>query len=116
MDKLLINGFIIQAKVGVYEYEKLNAQKIQFDLEISADLKKAGKSDDIKDTIDYGQITKVIREIVSNTSYNLLEALAEDIIETLFVNTGISSIKITILKLDAISDLESIGISLFRKR
>ncbi|RAP38899.1 dihydroneopterin aldolase [Candidatus Marinamargulisbacteria bacterium SCGC AAA071-K20] len=116
MDKLLINGFIIDAKVGIYASEKLNTQKIQFDLEISTSLNKAGKSDNIRDTVDYGQVTRVIREIINTSNYNLLEALAEDIIESLFVNKMIERVKISILKLDAIADVQSIGISIKRER
>ena len=117
MDKLIINQFKLDTNIGIYQHEKENKQTLYFNLEVSTCLKKAGKSDNIKDTINYEKIIKVIKDISKNTVYNLLETLAEDIMNTLFTNSkSIQAIKITILKTDAIPEVNAIGVSLFREQ
>lgn len=113
---ILINDLILPANIGITEKEKATKQLLKFNLEIGSCLKKAAKTDLISDTVDYFQITQAIKEIVGNSSYNLLEALAEDIIEIIFINKGVESVKLTILKLEAINELQSVGVSLYRMR
>ena len=62
MDKLIINQFKLDTNIGIYQHEKENKQTLYFNLEVSTCLKKAGKSDNIKDTINYEKIIKVIKK------------------------------------------------------
>ncbi len=64
---------------GVFEEEQENGQYFHIDAELYLDLMKAGKSDELKDSIDYSQVFEIIRDITENKKFRLLEKLAESI-------------------------------------
>lgn len=54
-------------------------QRFLVDLELHADLRGAGRSDDLAQTIHYGMVYETVREIVEGPPYKLIEAVAEQI-------------------------------------
>ena len=61
---------------GVFEHEAKNGQDFFVDLEISLDLTKSSKSDDLKDTIDYGSLADLVVEEITGERVELIERLA----------------------------------------
>lgn len=68
---------------GVLKEENILGQKFFVDIELYTDLKKAGMSDNVIDTINYAEVYDQVKNIVENKRFNLLEALAEDIGKTI---------------------------------
>ena len=62
-----------------YDYELLNPQPFEVDVELVLNLQPAGVDDDLEKSVDYGKVYEAVRQIVESTSYRLLEALAEAI-------------------------------------
>ena len=81
MDKIIMKGLIFYGYHGALEEEKMLGQRFIVDAKLYIDLKKAGKTDDLDHTVNYKDIYEVIKGIVENERYNLLEALAERICE-----------------------------------
>lgn len=79
MDKVIINGLTLYGHHGVDKIEQELGQKLYIDIELRGDLSKACLSDNIKDTINYKEVYKVVARIADKKRYNLLEALAEDV-------------------------------------
>jgi dihydroneopterin aldolase len=67
---------------GVLPEERQRAQPFEVDLDIDADLRAAGTSDDLADTIDYGAITEAVAAAVAGPHADLIEHLAERIAMT----------------------------------
>ena len=63
--------------IGLLEREKTTPQKLIINLEIRLDADKAAISDDINDTIDYFTLTKLVKEFIENSRFELLEKLAD---------------------------------------
>ncbi len=84
LDKIFISELKVQTKLGVPEWERMTPQTVLLDIAIGHDLHKAGKSDAITDTLDYGQIVQRIRESLATHSFQLVEALAEHVCELIF--------------------------------
>ena len=78
-DWLKIHDLVVETKIGVFDWERNEAQKIWVDLEVPADARKAAASDDVKHAIDYGALVTAIRNHVQHKSYKLLETMAEEI-------------------------------------
>lgn len=78
-DRIIMNEMSFYGYHGVLPSEKSQGQKFLVTLEVYLDLSKAGKTDDLKDTIDYASIYGEIRNLVKGERYNLLETLAEKI-------------------------------------
>lgn len=83
---------------GVYPYERQHGQRLYFDLELSLALDLAGKSDDLTKTVDYTKVYDVVKGIVENEQYQLLEALAEKIAQEILLFPAIQSVKIKVRK------------------
>ena len=79
MDKILLKNLMFYGYHGVYEAERELGQKFYLDIVLEADLRKAGYSDDLVDTIDYTAVYQQVKEITEQTKFQLLEALSQKI-------------------------------------
>ena len=82
-DRLLLEGMEFFGYHGDIEAERSLGGRYSVDVELSADLRAAGRSDSIEDTIDYVRCFQVVRELVENQQFRLLEAMAESIAQAL---------------------------------
>ena len=99
MDTILIKDMEFYGYHGVFEEEKISGQKFIIDLELNADLLKAGYSDRLEDSIDYACVISIVERIVCYKQYNLLEALAHNIAEEILIQFDkINRIKVRIKK------------------
>jgi 7,8-dihydroneopterin aldolase/epimerase/oxygenase len=84
---------------GVFEHEAKNGQDFFVDLEISIDLTKSSKSDDLKDTIDYGSLADLVVEEITGERVQLIERLAGRIADRIKGQfTEIEKIAVTVHK------------------
>ena len=114
--KILINELILDLKLGYYNFEKEEPQKVKFSLEIDYEDKKPTSDRDIKSIVNYGQVVKLIRKLTKNKHYNFLETLAEDTFDVLFKDKRIGKIMLKIEKLEILKDCSSVGIQIIKKR
>lgn len=104
LTKLEINNLKIETIIGIHDYEKSEKQSLIFDLIIFYNSGAAIKSDNIKDAIDYYDLTSNLKEFISNNHYELLETLSHKISEKLSENKRIQKAIITISKPKALED------------
>ena len=114
--KILINELILDLKLGYYDFERENAQKVKFSLEIDYQDKKPSNDKDLKSIVNYSKIVKLIKKLVKNKHYNFLETLAEDVFDELFKDKRIDKISLRIEKLEIMKDCSSVGIQISKKR
>lgn len=102
MDQIRIKHLMIFAYHGVYEQEKEQGQNFCVNAVLYTDMEKAGKSDDIADAVDYGAVCRLIEELVRESRFDLLEAVAEYVAaELLFEFPAIKKLELEIEKPDA---------------
>ncbi len=82
-DSVFIEGMRLPAHIGVADEERDTPQVLRFDLHLRCDLRRAGASDNVRDTIDYGAVYQQVVMVVENTQCKLLEHLAARIAATL---------------------------------
>jgi len=114
--KILIKELILDLKLGYYNFEKENSQKVKFNLEVDYEDKKPTSDDDIKSIVNYGKLVKLIKKLTKNKHYNFLETLAEDVFDVLFKDKRIGKIKLQIEKMEILKDCASVGIQVTKKR
>lgn len=78
-DRILLTGMRFYGFHGVFPEETRLGQTFIVDVELSADLREAGRLDDLKKTVDYGKVYLAVREVVEGRPFKLIEALAERI-------------------------------------
>ena len=114
--KILINELILDLKLGYYDFEKKNSQKIKFSLEIDYQDKKPSNDKDLRSIVNYGTIVKLIKKLVKKKHYNFLETLAEAVFDELFKDKRIGKIMLKIEKLEILKDCSSVGIQISKIR
>ena len=65
-DRIELNKIQALGTIGVLPEEKNRAQPFEIDLAIETDLSVAGASDDLDDTINYGEVTELVAGIIQN--------------------------------------------------
>ncbi|MGD8192463.1 dihydroneopterin aldolase [Brevibacillus ginsengisoli] len=98
MDKLYFNRMSFYGYHGVFDAEAKLGQRFFIDLELQLDLSKAGKSDDLHDTVNYADIFEKVRQIVESERYQLIEALAERIATQLLEDFSFHEVKVKVTK------------------
>ena len=114
--KVLINDLILDLKLGYYDFEKEEPQKVKFTLEVNYEDKKPSNDKDLKSIVNYAKIVKIVKKLVKNKHYNFLETLAEDVFDELFKDKRIDKISLQIEKLEIMKDCSSVGIQISKKR
>ncbi|CAM3970293.1 dihydroneopterin aldolase [Mesobacillus zeae] len=79
MDKIHVNGMQFYGYHGVFPEETKLGQRFAIDLTVETDLSEAGKSDSLEDSINYGELYEVCREVAEGPPFKLVEAVAEKI-------------------------------------
>ena len=98
-DAILLRSFRVMAYCGVLDEEQARRQPFEINAEVVADLRVAGKSDDLNDTINYGVLGEQIAELVENSRFALLEYFAQQVAELLLNDAKASQVTVEILKL-----------------
>ncbi len=111
MQTIFIEGLKVPTLIGVYDWERTRDTVLIIDLKIDADLAKAMKSDDVADTINYAAVADTIKEIGKASAFELLEALADAIIQALCARFNLNKMILTIEKPGILPDANKVGIS-----
>lgn len=117
MDKILLEGIRLEIRVGTTEQERSEPQLCGLDLVLAADLKAAGRSGDLKHTVDYTTVLRVVEAHCAQNSFTLLEEVGQHLCDRIFDQCPVESIKLRIRKLKPFSSkLTSVGVELKRTR
>ena len=79
MDRILLESMVFHGRHGTLPAERELGQPFVVDVELRLDLRPAGLSDDLARTVDYGQVHRLVREIVEGPPVSLTETVAERI-------------------------------------
>ncbi len=97
-DKIILSGLVFHAYHGCHAAEAALGQKFVVDVEASCDLSEAGRTDDLTKTIDYGKIYEDVKNVVTGKRYNLIEAVAEDVAQTILKKYAVSQVRVRVKK------------------
>ena len=111
--KVLIKDLILFISVGIHKFEKINKQKVKFNLEITSD---PNIKSELKTIVNYENIISDIKKITDKHHYELLESLSEAIFDEIFKNKKVKKVKLKIEKLDIIKETESVGIEFIKTK
>lgn len=98
-DRITVSAMRFEGRHGVSEEERLLPQPIEVDLVVEADLARAGHTDDVADTIDYGPLVTLCAGVVERNSFRLLEAIAAAIADRVLETTPARAVTVRVRKL-----------------
>jgi dihydroneopterin aldolase len=97
-DLIRLKNLVVAGHHGANPGEKDTAQDFVLNIEFEIDLEKPGNSDALEDTVNYSRVNKLVMRIITETSYNLLERIAADIVHAIFEDRRIRSVQVAIAK------------------
>jgi len=101
-DRILLTGIRLVARHGVLAYEREHAQVFLVDLELDLDLRAAGQSDDLADTVDYSALVVQVAALVEQSRRALIEALAGDIAALVLADPRVRTARVRVHKPQAL--------------
>lgn len=116
MDRIFIRDLALRCIIGIYPEERREKQDILINVEMYADLRAAGRSDDLNDTVDYKAIKKAILKLVEGSSFQLIESLAERVAEIALANEKVEKVVVTIDKPGALRFAKASAVEITRER
>lgn len=78
-DRILLEGMVLRGRVGVLPQEKRDGQDFVVDLALEFDRIAACATDNLADTVDYGRVFALVRDVVARADFDLIERLAGEI-------------------------------------
>lgn len=98
-DRIEIRGLEILTFCGVLAEEQARKQPFRLDVDIYADLRRAGQTDDLTNTVDYGAVTDRLLAQLSSERHHLVERLAQRAMELVFEDPLVAEATVRVRKL-----------------
>ena len=111
--KIIVKDLILLLSVGIHQFEKLEKQRVKFNIEITTD---PNLKPDIKSIVNYENVVNDIKRLTKKNHFELLEGLSESLFDEMFKNKKIKKIKLKIEKLDIIKETTSVGIEVVKTK
>lgn len=87
---------------GVFEHEKRDGQEFVVDVSLELDLRPAGESDDLAETVNYGEVGQLVVRRIEGEPFDLIERLAtviaEDVLATESGRLRLETVTVTVHK------------------
>ncbi len=112
MGKLKIKNLLLRSYVGFNPHEIGKRQDLMLNITINYQTGNEERSDQPEDALDYRTITKDLIDKVENSRFNLLEALARMVLDTIMAYERVLSAEVEIDKLHALRFSESVSVTL----
>jgi len=116
VDRICIKDMLVRCVIGVTDEERREKQDVVINVTLHADLGRAGKTDDIADSVDYRAVKKRILRLVEASRFNLVEALAEAIAEACLEEERVLQAEVRVEKPGALRFARSVGVEVSRSR
>jgi FolB domain-containing protein len=116
MDRIFLRDLNLACTIGVNDWEREIQQPVKIDLDLHADLREAGRSDDLRQTVDYKEIRDRVEKIVTESRYFLIEALAQRIADACLEHDVVKSVRVSLEKPGALRATRTVGVELMRSR
>jgi len=116
MDKIFLTALTTETVIGIFDWEREVKQAISIDLEMSADIRRAARSDTIAATLNYKAVAKRVLAFVQDSRYQLVETLAEEVARMVLREFPVEWVRLTLHKPGAIRFSKDVGVVIERVR
>jgi len=116
MDKVIIKDLLVKGILGIHEWERTKPREILLNITLFTDTRKAARTDNIADCVDYSAMAKKIRAHVENAARMTVEALANDVAELCLTEQKVRKVIVRVDKPGAVPEAVSVGVEIERER
>jgi dihydroneopterin aldolase len=117
VDRIELEGMVFSGRHGVRLAEREQPQEFKVDVELEADLVKAGRSDSVGDTVDYRLVYAIAKDVIEGASAQLIETLASRIAERVLDLKRVVAVSVRVAKRpDSMRPIDRAAVKITRKR
>jgi dihydroneopterin aldolase len=114
MDTIFLHDLKVEAIIGIWDWERKIRQTVAIDLDMSADIRTAAETDSVDDTLNYKLVAKRLQQFVGDSSFQLVETLAEKIAGIVLDEFDVSWVRVRVNKPGAIRGARDVGVLIER--
>ena len=114
MDQIFIKDLSARGIIGINDWEREKPQEILINIVLFTDLRKAGKSDDIDDSVNYRSVAKKVQAHAETAKRLTVEALAADLARVCLEEPGVERVRVKVEKPGAVRFSGSVGVEIER--
>jgi dihydroneopterin aldolase len=100
-DELSITGIECFGHHGVFDHERRDGQRFVIDLTLGLDTRLAARTDDLKNTVDYGTLVAQVKAAVESDPVDLVETLAARVAGVCLSGRDVEWVRVTVHKPEA---------------
>ncbi len=115
-DTVYIRGLEVRSILGIHDWERHERQTIRIDIEMAADTSRAAATESIEDALDYRAVAKAVIAHVEESSYFLVETLAERLAALIREGFAVPWVRLRVGKPGAVRFSEEVGVVIERGR
>lgn len=98
LDEINLTGLTVFGRHGVYDHEREDGQEFTVDLRLHLALAPAAASDDVADTVHYGELAEKVAAVVAGDPVDLIETLASRIADVVLQDARVHLVSVTVHK------------------
>lgn len=117
-DRIFIEGIKFHGYHGLMRMEREVGVRLSVDVELALDLAAAGRSDNVRQTLDYREVHRTVIELGRGTSHRLLESYATAVIDALLAKFPVEAVTVRVRKETPVLDgiVDAVGVEMTRER
>ncbi|GAA2672505.1 MULTISPECIES: dihydroneopterin aldolase [Actinosynnema] len=97
-DRIELRGLKVHAHHGVFEHEKRDGQDFLVDVVVWLDLTRAAATDDLRETLHYGELAEAVAEVVAGGPHDLIETVAGRAADVVMADGRVTATEVTVHK------------------
>jgi len=97
-DLITLRGLRARGFHGVFDFERQQGQDFVVDVQLELDLRPAARTDDVADTVHYGELAGQLVDVITGPPVHLIETLAERLAETCLADERVHAATVTVHK------------------
>jgi dihydroneopterin aldolase len=115
-DRIFLHGLTTECIIGFIDWERRVKQSVVLDIELPVDCRRAARTDDVADTLDYKKVAKRVLSFVEASEFQLVETLAHRLALVILAEFGLEWVRVTLNKPGAIRHSRDVGVVIERTR
>ena len=115
MDKIKINDLSVRTIIGTEDYEREEEQEVIINVTLFTDVLTAGKTDELGSTVDYSEIKAEIYDMATESEFQLIETLAEEIARIALAKKEVQRTRVSVQKPSALRFTRSAEVEIVRE-
>ena len=116
LDRIHIRDLLVRTIVGIRDWEREKKQDVVLNITLHADLSAACRTDAIEDTVDYVGIKRSVIDTVENSSFYLVERLAQAVADVCLADERVQRVDVLLEKPGALRFAKTVAVEITRER